>query len=141
MFIFFAAAIAEIAIGLFAYQLLNPEKAEKRSWFLRWNWIDVEATFLDFKKDLKTIKKANKFILNFCFIVAGLILIDGILVTTFDFTDFKEILLIGTMVVILPLKYFYIFIKKITRKHERQEKGSHPQKTGFLKITAAGIPS
>lgn len=113
MFVFFAAAIAEIAIGFFVYQLLDPEKAKKRSWFLRWNWLDIEATFLDFEKDLKIIKKANKFVLKFCFVVAGFTLIDGILAIKFNFIDFKEILLIGTMITILPLKYFYILIKKI----------------------------
>jgi hypothetical protein len=118
MFVFFAAALAEIAIGFFVYQLLDPEKAKKRSRFLRWNWLDVEATFLDFEKDLQIIKKANKFVLQFCFVVSGLTIIDGILATKFNFSDFKEILLIGTMITVLPIRYFYIFVKKIQRRKE-----------------------
>ena len=119
MFVFSVAAIAEIAVGFFVYQLLDPEKAEKRNWFLKWNWINFEETFLDFEKDLNIIKQANKIALIFCFIIAGLTLVNGILVIMSNFIDFKEILLIGTMIIILPLRYFFIFMKKMIRKRAK----------------------
>jgi L-asparagine transporter-like permease len=95
------------------YQLLDPEKAKKRSWLLSWNWFAIEATFLDYEKDAEIIKKANKFALQFCCAVSGLIIIDGILVMKFNFVDLKEILLIGTMSVVFLIRYFYIFFKKM----------------------------
>jgi hypothetical protein len=118
---FFVAAAAEIGIGLFVYQFLDPEKAARRGCVLRWNWLRVEAAFLDFAKDLRIIKAVNKRVLQLCFFIAALILVDGALVRQVGLIDLKEELLIGTVIAILPVIYLYMFVKK---KGQQQKGGT-----------------
>jgi hypothetical protein len=109
MFFFFIIAIAEISMGLMVYELLDPEKGRKASRFIRWNWLDLEAKILNFKKDTEVIKRANKIVLKFCILSALVTFINGVLHVFFGMVDLKEILVVITVLAIFPIRSLYIW--------------------------------
>lgn len=108
MFVFILVAIVEIFMGLMVYELLDPEKGKKVSRLIRWNWLDLEAKFFDFKKDADLIKRANKIVLKFCILSVLVTIINGVLHVFLNMVDLKEILVVITVIAIFPLRYLYI---------------------------------
>jgi hypothetical protein len=105
-------AIVEIFVGLMVYELLDPEKGQKVSRLIRWNWLDLEARIFDFKKDADLIKRANKIVLRFCVLSALVTIINGLLHVFLNMVDLKEILVVITVISIFPLRYLYILRNK-----------------------------
>jgi len=113
MFIYFALAIWEIALGLYVYKFLDPRKGKEMRWSFRWDQIvEFENKLFDSQTNLHVIRMANKISLGFCLLSALVVILDGLLHVYLNFVDFKEVIAIVTVLAIWPLRWGYIFLKK-----------------------------
>ena len=105
-------AFAEVLLGLFIYQFLDQEKANRMNRLLRVSWVDIEARVFGVERNIDVVKKANKFVLKYCIVMSAATLLDGFLSMFWNIVDIKNILLMLTMVIAIPLRYLYIVLAK-----------------------------
>lgn len=106
MLVHFVLAISEILLGFFIYLFYDPQRLRKTIFYRK--WMDLDAIFFDLEKDAYVIRRANKIVLLFCLFSAFATLMIGLLHIYFNIPDIQGILFIITIIVVLPLRYFYI---------------------------------
>lgn len=112
MFVYFAAAVAEILVGLFVYTFFDPEKVRKIPPLLRWAWMDPDFFIFNPEKNVYIIKGSNRIVLKFCILTAILTILNGLLNTYVDFPDLIEVLIISTVIGAVLIRYVYIFLHR-----------------------------